>query len=201
MRNPPKNNWSIYITVISLECERLDRFFFGKPRGHSFLILVDENQQHVIRELHGTYHNRKRDRMGPNNALNILNRLGVIASYIGMYTWFLKCLEYLSIRDNMIHLGVKEIKAKLKFSEINGYKVTRGTQDDMQKIWKSMLKAGDDINSISPPFIAFSRRNGGQNCHSAIYTILRKTSLTITQKNLTDYALPGINTLITPKNT
>jgi len=200
MRNPPKNHWSIYITVISLECEQLDTLFFGKPRGHSFLILVDENQKHVIRELHGTYHNRKLDRMGPNNGLTILNRLGVVASYLGLYRPFIKTLEYFKVRDNMIHLGVKEVKARLPYQEINGYKVTSGTQKDMQKIWEEAIKIGEDINNTSPPFIAFNRNNGGQNCHSAIHTILNAAGFTIDKNQLPDYILPGVDTLITKQS-
>ncbi len=187
-----RSHWSIYVAADKLETEKFDNIIFGKSRAHSFLLLVDEDNQKVIKELHGTSFDLQNDAINVNGGRKPLNLVGVVASSLDLKDQFMKSVCALGLDDRVARLYVKEVDGRREYDEIEGYPIVSGAKAQMRSMWEDICRVGEKINKVNEPFIPFSIDEGGQNCHSATLTMLNEAGLEVIKERFEHYALPGI---------
>lgn len=194
------DRWAIHIAADKLNTEKFDKFVFGKSRAHSFLLLVDEGEQSISREIHGTFHNLGNRKMGPTQCPSKkADLIHSITSSFGLHHTFMACAKSFKLDKNVIRLGVKEIKSTRELENVTSYPIVSGTKQQMQNMWKEGRKKESFINNKKPTFIPFNLVSG-QNCHSATSTILDHLGLSFIPEKFPEYTFRGFDNIITKQS-
>jgi hypothetical protein len=170
--------WSIYVAedTKSKKDSLLSRVFFGKDRSHSFLMLINEDTQKTLKELHFssfTADGRKQTYISSRP----LNMLATVADEFGLTASFTKVAEKIGLGKHLVRIKGTQTNGRRALKDVKSQLAFTGAPEKVMDMWNTACRATVALNREDMPFTAVGAIKAPVNCRAGTEMALESMGL------------------------
>ncbi|MEC7701460.1 MAG: hypothetical protein VX740_05090 [Pseudomonadota bacterium] len=167
-----ENTWRIALAEQNMDLGAVDRMVFGKDTCHSFLALINP-QNEIVAELHGTTYYPETSQL-MRNGQSAQSYMGVIASSVNLLADFEAVCRDWKIDSYFPRLKVVNSNGSWRTNLAETMQtVMTGTKHEVMTEWLDACALGRKINDLDTFYTPISYHNDGrQNCNAVTRAML-----------------------------
>ncbi len=173
--------WRIVLAEQNMDLGSIDRMVFGKDTCHSFLALVNPDNE-VVSELHGTTYHPHTNRL-MHNGQSVQSYMGVIASSVNLLADFENACRYLEVDKHFSRLKAVNANGPWRSNMAETMRtVMVGDKHDVMTEWLDGCAIGRKINELDIFYTPISIMDGGrQNCNAVTRSMLHAMDIDVSR--------------------
>lgn len=174
-----KKRWAIYIAE-ETDGKRdswIARLVAGEKNRHAFLMLVDETNKNIMRELHFSAFLADGRRQPPGKAY-LMNVMAVVADQLGLLSIFRRVADKIGLGDSLVRIKGVQTSGRRKFGEVAlQHRCFKGTSDYTMRLWNMACRQAIALNKTDTPFFIEGLIKPAINCRAGMEMVLESIGL------------------------